>query len=62
MPDGKPAGVRCLHLTDENLCRIHGTPEYPPVCAALTPTDEICGSNRDEALRRLSLLEELTKP
>ncbi|HEX2642113.1 MAG TPA: YkgJ family cysteine cluster protein, partial [Thermoanaerobaculia bacterium] len=29
MPDGKPAGVRCVQLTADNLCLIFGLPERP---------------------------------
>ncbi len=27
MPEGKPAGERCLHLTVDNLCDLFGKPE-----------------------------------
>lgn len=36
----KPLGVRCSHLTDDNLCRIYES--RPQVCRNYTP-DEICG-------------------
>ena len=62
LPGGKPAGVRCPHLSPENLCTIHGTPEYPEVCAALTPTEEMCGTSFAEAMAYLKRLEELTRP
>ena len=62
MPNGKPAGVRCVNLTRDFTCAIHRTPEYPGVCAALTPSREMCGTNREEALAYLSRLEELTAP
>ena len=28
----KPQGVRCQHLSDENLCLIYDKPERPTVC------------------------------
>ncbi|MCK9818061.1 YkgJ family cysteine cluster protein, partial [Pseudomonas sp. MAFF 302046] len=32
MPNGKPAGERCIHLSVEHLCALFGRPERPPVC------------------------------
>ena len=29
MPEGKPAGVRCVHLDEQNRCAIFGRPERP---------------------------------
>ena len=49
MPNGKPAGVRCTMLTDDNRCRLFGRPERPAVCQNLRPTEEMCGATRDEA-------------
>lgn len=62
MPNGKPAGVRCVNLSDDYRCRIWGTPEYPSVCAEFRPTLEECGHDRPEALVLLARLEELTRP
>jgi len=62
MPNDKPAGVRCIHLTADNLCQIHGTPEYPPVCQRLRPSLEMCGESREQALEYLERLEQLTRP
>lgn len=62
MPDGKPAGVRCVQLTEDNLCRLFGTPERPEVCNRLRPNEEMCGSTREEALAYLSFLERATAP
>ena len=61
-PQGKPAGVRCLNLSAENVCLIHGSVSYPAVCRNLTPEKEMCGNGRDEALEYLARLEEWTKP
>lgn len=60
MPGGKPAGVRCVQLTDDNLCRLWGMPERPEVCNRLRPSREMCGSTREEAMVYLTWLEEAT--
>lgn len=62
MPDGKPAGVRCAQLTDDNLCALFEDPRRPAVCAALTASPEMCGSNAAEAFERLRALESATVP
>jgi len=62
MPDGKPAGVRCVQLTADYRCAIYGHPDRPACCAALRPGPEICGSNREDALRLLAALEAATAP
>src|SRR6185369_11273141 len=41
MPDGKPAGVRCVQLSDDNRCKIYGQPERPEVCNRLRPSEEM---------------------
>jgi uncharacterized protein len=62
MPYGKPAGVRCIQLDDYNRCRLFGLPDRPAVCASLKPSAAMCGDTREQALQRLSLLEEQTRP
>jgi hypothetical protein len=62
MPHGKPAGVRCVQLTDDNRCRIFGMLERPEVCRSLRPTEEMCGSSADEAMVYLTQLELETTP
>jgi uncharacterized protein len=62
MPDGKPAGVPCVQLTDDCRCAIFGRPERPEVCRRLRPSPSMCGSNRDEATAILSALERATRP
>lgn len=62
MPHGKPAGVRCIQLTDDNHCQLYGQPEHPAVCARLVPSHEMCGETRQDALRYLIALEQLTSP
>jgi Fe-S-cluster containining protein len=62
MPEGKPAGVRCVNLTDENYCRIHGAADYPTVCRGLSPRPEMCGRTNGHAFAYLARLEKLTAP
>jgi uncharacterized protein len=62
MPDGKPAGVRCVQLTDDNRCAIFGRPERPEVCRRLRPSPAMCGANREEAMAILTALERATEP
>ena len=54
MPNGKPAGVACIQLLPD-LRR-------PTVCGSLTPTREMCGESREQALRWLGYLETTTAP
>ncbi|MDF2872471.1 MAG: flagellin N-methylase [Anaerocolumna sp.] len=61
MPEGKPAGVRCIQLTSDNKCKIFGSDTRPKVCESLMPTNEICGINTQEALDFWDTLESLTK-
>lgn len=67
MPNGKPEGVRCVQLDDDNRCKIFGRPERPAFCASLQPNIEMCGSDdlenpRQYAVAWLTELEALTKP
>jgi hypothetical protein len=62
MPAGKPAGVRCVQLSDDNRCLIFGQPARPLTCVALRPSAEMCGSTAAEALVYLTWLEEVTRP
>ncbi|HSS47763.1 MAG TPA: YkgJ family cysteine cluster protein [Thermoanaerobaculia bacterium] len=62
MPGGKPAGVRCVQLTDDNRCLLFGLPERPAVCVNLRPMREMCGETAEEALVYLAFLEQATAP
>jgi len=55
MPDGKPAGVRCIHLTGEFRCSIYDS--RPDVCRRFLPEEAFCGSSREEAMDILTRLE-----
>ena len=62
MPDGKPAGVRCVQLTADNRCTLFGQPDRPVVCINLRPSIEMCGQSDVEALAWLTWLEQTTNP
>jgi len=61
MPNGKAAGQRCLHLTDEQKCALFDDPQRPQVCSQLQPSVQMCGDNRQQALHFLVTLESLTR-
>ncbi|MCG8670670.1 MAG: YkgJ family cysteine cluster protein [Pseudomonadales bacterium] len=60
MPDGKPAGVRCVQLDDDNLCKLFDLPERPTLCLAFKPCPDVCGEDQAQALRLISNLESIT--
>ncbi|MFZ2340735.1 MAG: YkgJ family cysteine cluster protein [Bacteroidales bacterium] len=53
MPGGKPAGVRCPHLTEDYKCALFNSPERPAVCSAFQAEPEFCGNTPEEACRIL---------
>jgi hypothetical protein len=57
MPAGKPAGVRCVQLDDDNLCRLFGKPERPALCDQFKADATVCGSSAEQALQLLTVLE-----
>jgi len=62
MPDGKPAGVRCIHLLDDYKCALWGNPLRPKVCLDFKAEEDFCGKDREEALKILRSLESPTNP
>ncbi|BDT61284.1 hypothetical protein MasN3_47780 [Massilia varians] len=62
MPDGKPAGVPCVQLGEDNRCLVFGRPERPAFCGGLQPSLEMCGDSREQAIRWLDELEKATAP
>jgi Fe-S-cluster containining protein len=58
MPLGKPAGVRCIHLSQDNRCLIFDSPERPKVCTDFRAEPEVCGTSREEAMALLAALED----
>jgi hypothetical protein len=62
MPNGKPAGVRCIQLNNVNRCDLFGHPERPAVCARLRPNLAMCATSRADALAILMQLEIASAP
>lgn len=62
MPQGKPAGVRCVQLDEHERCRIFGRPERPTVCGSLQPDSLMCGDSREHAMQWLRAMEVATRP
>ncbi|WP_133408248.1 YkgJ family cysteine cluster protein [Parashewanella tropica] len=60
MPQGKKAGVRCVQLSDENLCQLFGQPQRPAVCHQFSATVDVCGETNEEALWLITSLEAQT--
>ncbi|WP_144214418.1 YkgJ family cysteine cluster protein [Shewanella donghaensis] len=60
MPNGKPAGERCIQLNESNLCRLFGLPERPKVCLAFKSDKDICYSGSAIAIKILTDLEQIT--
>lgn len=60
MPNGKPAGVRCVQLNEDNLCKLFGKAERPKVCHQFKPCIELCGNSNQQALANIIELESLT--
>jgi uncharacterized protein len=67
MPQGKPAGLRCVQLTTDNQCAIFDHPRRPLVCASLRASVEMCGADanvtttRQHAMMFLQNLELATR-
>ena len=62
LPGGKPAGVRCPHLGDDNLCGLFHDARRPAVCGAFRADPEMCGSDGVEAGRLIQIWERATAP
>jgi uncharacterized protein len=62
LPEGKPAGVRCPHLTAEIQCALFGKPERPKTCIGIRPQAEMCGDSAEQAMATLLHWETLTAP
>ncbi len=59
MENGKPVGVRCIHLAEDYSCDIFDSPDRPDVRAGFMPETEFCGSSREDAKKILTMLEQL---
>lgn len=62
MPNGKFAGIPCIHLSQDNRCLIYDSPERPAVCSNLRALEEMCGQTFEEAHTYLEFLEQSTAP
>ena len=62
MPAGKPAGVRCIHLTANLRCGLWGHPERPKACGDFQAEPDFCGHDRSSALVLLEAIEIDTLP
>lgn len=62
MPTGKPAGVPCLHLLVDLRCALFGSSTRPDFCGSLQPALDMCGTDREHAIRWISALETQTAP
>ncbi len=60
MPKGKPAGIRCIQLTEDNQCQLFGSPERPAVCSDFKAVVDVCGHDDQQALALIAMLEMLT--
>ncbi|MFT2109761.1 YkgJ family cysteine cluster protein [Marinomonas sp. 2405UD68-3] len=61
MPLGKPAGVACIHLLPNMDCAIFGSSDRPQVCHDFKAHKETCGSNRNDAILLLTIMEQSTQ-
>ena len=62
MPEGKPAGVRCVHLDDAMGCRLFGDSRRPALCDDFKAEVAFCGNSREQALQNLNILEGQSAP
>lgn len=62
MPNGKPAGVRCIQLSLDYRCQLFGQASRPLVCQTLRPASEMCRESAAAALIWLTQLEAATRP
>ncbi|MFZ4548251.1 MAG: YkgJ family cysteine cluster protein [Bacteroidales bacterium] len=58
MPSGKPAGIRCVQLSDDMRCAIFNSPTRPDVCNGFKPEVLFCGNSHEEARKILEWLME----
>lgn len=56
-PNGKPAGVPCMHLNENLECTIFNSELRPKVCGDFKAEKLVCGDTAEEAREILSNLE-----
>lgn len=59
MLSGKPAGTRCVQLTDDFKCAIFSDPQRPLVCSGFKPELIFCGNSAEEAKNTALWMEEI---
>lgn len=59
MPNGKPAGVACVHLNRQMQCELFTDSRRPKVCSSFQAEPAFCGEHRHEALRIMLEMEGL---
>jgi uncharacterized protein len=59
MPNGKPANVRCVNLTDDLLCNIFNQANRSKVCENFKFDKLICGETQEEAMKIMNELESI---
>lgn len=62
MPEGKPAGVRCIHLDGQLRCRLFADPRRPALCDQFRAEPAVCGDTPEQALAILNQLEISSRP
>ena len=62
MPEGKPAGLRCVQLDEHNYCQIFSQSDRPKTCGQFQAERSFCGETRQQALKCLAELEQLSQP
>ncbi|MBD1390199.1 YkgJ family cysteine cluster protein [Neiella sp. HB171785] len=62
MPQGKPAGVRCVQLDELNRCKLFGQPSRPQFCLDFKARPDTCGNTDQFAFDHLNQLEQATQP
>lgn len=62
MPEGKPAGIPCVHLDPRSHCNLYADARRPALCDAFEAHPTYCGSNKEQAFTRLAALELQTLP
>lgn len=61
MPNGKPAGVRCVQLNSDNLCMLFGDPSRPKTCLNFKAVEWSCGTKNEDAFKILKWMEDESK-
>jgi len=57
MPNGKPAGIACIHLTADFACAIFSQPKRPSFCGQFKAEALFCGESREQALELIAAVE-----